>query len=311
MTIASLLPAAPLRDGAEPAHIAALMRGFSVEATRPSAGEIEALREAAPAGTHVYVSAVATRPLHDSIFAAAALRRAGFEPVPHVAVRNFSGVEALDDFLARLADEAGVRRVLVIAGDRDQPAGSLHAAIEAIDSGLLGRRGIREIGIAGYPDGHPRVPQLDLDRALVAKIEAAEQTGLAVHVVTQFCFAAAPILHFLGRLRDLGIDHPVRVGLAGPTSLAGLLRYAQRCGVKASAQGLTRQAGLARHLFGMAAPDAIVRSLAGACADGALGDVALHFFAFGGAAMTARWAGAAAAGRIAIEGGEGFRVEAP
>ena len=38
------------------------------------------------------------------------LRAAGFEPVPHLAVRNFATAEALDDFLARASGEAGVRR---------------------------------------------------------------------------------------------------------------------------------------------------------------------------------------------------------
>jgi methylenetetrahydrofolate reductase (NADPH) len=310
MTSASAVPAATPRDSAEQSRIAAFMHGFSVEATRPTAAEVEALRQAAPAGTLVYVSAVSGRPPHECVGAAVALRGAGFEPVPHIAVRNFAGVEALDDILARLANEAGVRRVLVIGGDRDQPAGCFHAAVEAIDSGLLGRRGIEEIGIAGYPQGHPRLPELALDRTLAAKIDAAEQTGLAIHIVTQFCFAPEPVLRWLSRLRDLGIDLPVRIGLAGPTSLAALFRYARRCGVQASAQGLTRQTGIARHLFGMAAPDTVIRPLANACAGGALGDVALHLFAFGGAAATARWAAAAAAGRIAIETSEGFRVEA-
>ena len=63
-----------------------------------------------------------------------------------------------------------------------------------IDCGALQRHGISEIGIAGYPDGHPRIAQQELDRALADKIEAAAPTGLAVHIVTQFCFDAAPIL---------------------------------------------------------------------------------------------------------------------
>src|SRR5260370_31559209 len=91
-------------------------------------------------------------------------------------------------------------------------------------------------------------------------MHAAETTGIAVHIVTQFCFDASAILKWIGRLRDFGIEHPVRVGLAGPTSLATLLRYAQRCGVRASAQGLARQAGLVRQLFPMSAPDALVRT---------------------------------------------------
>src|SRR5439155_20931841 len=135
----------------------------------------------------------------------------------------------------------------VIAGDYERPSGPFKDAIELIESGLLQRYGITEVGIAGYPEGHPRISQDVLDRALAAKVEAAEQTGLSVHIVTQFAFDADAISHWLRRLRDLGIEHPVRIGMAGPTSLSTLLRYAHRCGVRASAQGLTRQGGFIQH----------------------------------------------------------------
>jgi methylenetetrahydrofolate reductase (NADPH) len=303
-------PATKLDARADPVEaIADFIRGFSLEATRPSANDIAALAGVAAGGTRVYVSAVPTRPPQEAIIAAVALRQAGFEPVPHLAVRNFATELELADFLARMNGEAGVTRALVIAGDRAEPAGGFHSAIEVIDGGALRRHGITEIGIAGYPDGHPRISQQDLDRALADKIRAAETTGMAVHVVTQFCFDPATVLRWIGRLRAFGLEHPVRVGLAGPTNLATLLRYAQRCGVRASAQGLARQAGLVRQLFAMSAPDAMVRALAEARDD--IGDVALHFFSFGGLARTARWAQAVAERRIALEPGEGFRVEPP
>jgi methylenetetrahydrofolate reductase (NADPH) len=291
--------------------IADFAHAFSLEATRPSAEDVATLAATAPAGTRVYLSAVPTRPAEEAIDAAVLLRKAGFEPVPHLAVRNFATADALDDFLERARGEADVRRLLVIAGDRDQPAGAFRSAIEVIDGGALQRNGITEIGIAGYPDGHPRISQQDLDRALADKIQAAETTGIAVHIVTQFCFDAAAILKWIGRLRDFGVEHPVRVGLAGPTNLATLLRYAKRCGVRASAQGLARQAGLVRQLFAMSAPDALVRALAEARAERHLGEIVPHFFSFGGLARTARWAQAVAERRIAIEAAEGFRVEPP
>lgn len=291
--------------------IADFMRGFSLEATRPSADDIAALADIVPAGTRVYVSAVPRRPAQEAVEAAARLSQAGFEPVPHLAVRNFATAADLDDFLARMSGESGVRRVLVIAGDREQPAGDFRSSLEVIDGGALRRHGIIEIGIAGYPDGHPRLSQQDLDRSLADKIRAAETTGMAVHIVTQFCFEARAVLEWIARLRDFGAEQPVRVGLAGPTNLATLLRYARRCGVRASAQGLARQAGLVRQLFAMSAPDALVRALAEARADRHLGEIAPHFFSFGGLAATARWAQAVAERRIALEGGEGFRVEPP
>jgi methylenetetrahydrofolate reductase (NADPH) len=308
----TISPTTTVADRADPiAAIADFVRGFSLEATRPSADDIADLADTAPKGTPVYVSAVSTHPVRESIEAAIELRKAGFEPVPHLAVRNFATADELDAFLARMSGEAGVQRALVIAGDRDEPAGDFHSSVEVIDGGALQRHGIVEVGIAGYPDGHPRIPQLDLDRALADKLRAAETTGVAVHIVTQFCFDGAAIVKWLLRLRDFGVEHPVRVGLAGPTNFSTLLRYAKRCGVRASAQGLARQAGLVRQLFAMSAPDALVRVLAQARAERHLGEIAPHFFSFGGLARTARWAEAVAQGRIALEGGEGFRVEPP
>ena len=308
MSIVTPSPVSPFADRPDPVDaIVDFVRGFSLEATRPSAEDIAVLAAVARPGTRVYVSALPTRPVQDAIEAVASLRAAGFEPVPHLAVRNFATARELDDFLARVG-EAGVRRVLVIAGDRDQPSGD---SIEVIDGGALQRHGIAEIGIAGYPDGHPRISEQDLERSLAEKIHVAETTGMAVHIVTQFCFDAPTILKWIGRLRDFGVEHPVRVGLPGPTNLATLLRYARRCGVRASAQGLARQAGLVRQLFAMSTPDVLVRAIAEARAHKHLGEIAPHFFSFGGLAQAARWAAAVAEHRIALEPSAGFRVEPP
>lgn len=295
-------------DGADAIRtITEFMRGYSVEATRPTADDVAALGGIVPKGTSVYVSAVPAQRADEAIEHATRLRRGGFEPVPHLAVRAFASDGELDRFLARLTAEADVRQVLVIAGDRDPPAGPLRSALDVIDSGLLQRHGIRAAGIAGYPEGHPRIPGDELDRALADKIKAAEATGLRLHIVTQFCFDAATIIAWVRRLRDFGYDTPVRIGLAGPTSLPTLMRYASRCGVAASMQGLARHAGMMRHLFAMSAPDAIVRALA--AERERLGDVRAHFFTFGGLVRTARWASAAELGHIALEAGQGFRVE--
>jgi methylenetetrahydrofolate reductase (NADPH) len=299
---------APVPDAPLPAavaRIASLMAGFSIESTRPTDADIAALSVLAR-GTQIYVSAVPNRPAEDSISAAVRLRAAGFEPVPHIAVRNFASASALDDFLARLQGEAEVRRALVIAGDRSE-CGPFKRAHDAIDSGVFRRRGIRSIGIAGYPDGHPRIGPDELHRALAEKIAAAEATGLAVEIVTQFCFDARTILDYVARLRAFGFDHPVRAGLAGPASLSPLLRYASRCGVRASAQALAQRAGLIRQVFAMAVPDDLIRSLA----DATPAHVSVHFFSFGGLGGTARWAQAVADGRVTIERDSGFRVVSP
>ncbi|MFZ1896406.1 MAG: methylenetetrahydrofolate reductase [Rhodoplanes sp.] len=290
--------------------IAGFLRGVSFETTRLAAADLAAAKDLG-GDVSVYISAIPRRPAEEQIAVAAALRAHGVEPIPHIAVREFASVQALAARLARLVEQASVRRVLIIAGDRAEPAGPFHAAIELIESGLLQDCGIQDIGIAGYPDGHPRIAPLDLDRALAAKIEAAGQTGLRVHVVTQFAFAAEPILGWLARLRDLGIDNPVRIGFAGPATLTGLLRFARICGVKTSAQALARNAGLARNMFARTTPDRLVRPIAEACANGQFGEVTPHLYSFGGLAATIRWAAAVAAGRIELDRAGGFSVTPP
>jgi methylenetetrahydrofolate reductase (NADPH) len=247
MGFARAMTALPIQQTPIPdsvARIAGFMQNFSVEATRPSDADIAALA-VLPRGTRVYISAVPHRPAEESIDAAIRLRAAGLEPVPHVAVRNFASVDALDDFLARLNGEAEVRRVLVIAGDRGEH-GPFRSAAYAIDSGLFRRRGIRALGIAGYPEGHPKIGNDALFKALAEKIAAAEATGLAVEIVTQFCFNARAIFDYVARLRGFGFEQPLRIGLVGPTSFAALMRYAARCGVRASAQALAHRSGMLR-----------------------------------------------------------------
>ena len=164
------------------------------------------------------------------------------------------------------------------------------------NSGLFRRRGIRALGIAGYPEGHPKIGNDALFKALAEKIAAAEATGLAVEIVTQFCFDARAILDYVARLRGFGFEQPLRIGLVGPTSLSALLRYAGRCGVRASAQALARRSGMLRQMFALTVPDDLMRALA----EAAPARVSVHFFSFGGLPATARWAQAVADGRIAL-----------
>ena len=288
--------------------ICAFLTDFSLEVTRPKLADLEAIRDSAGPGTRVYVSAIPTRPSDELIGQSAMARQCGLDPVPHIAVRNYASRDELSELLGRLSSEAGVRRVLMISGDRANPAGPFDNALEIIESGILQQHGIMHVSIAGHPDGHPVVSGDVMQRALLAKIEAAEQSGLIPDIVTQFGFDAEAITRWIMKMRDLGIECPIRIGLAGPTNLTTLLKYAQRCGVRASVGGITKHAGLVKNLFGVSAPDAIVRALAGKNAAGALGVAGVHYFSFGGVAATSKWAAHAAQGRITLEG-DGFSVE--
>ena len=279
------MPAAPAPD-------AAVFAGhFSLEATRPNTAEIAALADVVPPATPIYFSAVPTITRQEVIAAAVSLRKAGLEPIIHVAARRLASAADLQELLAGLRGDADVRRLLVIGGDVDTP-GALADALAVIQKGRLRETGIEEIGIGAYPEGHPRIPAGRLESALDEKIAAATAQGLRVHIVSQFSFSPERILAWLRQVRASGIGKPIKIGMAGPTSVPALLRYARRCGVAASLRGLA--SGVASGLVGHVGPDRIIKTLSAA---GDLGEVAPHYFSFGGTLETARYACEAAAGR--------------
>jgi methylenetetrahydrofolate reductase (NADPH) len=277
---------------AVPAPDAIVFAGrFSLEATRPTAAEIAALADIVPPATPIYFSAVPTIMPQEIVTAAAALRKAGLEPVIHIAARRLASAAALRELLVGLRGEADVRRLLVIGGDVDAP-GAFGDALAVIQKGRLREAGIEEIGIGAYPEGHQRIPAGRLESALDEKIAAATAQGLRVHIVSQFSFSPERIQAWLRQIRSGGIGKPIKIGMAGPTSVPALLRYAKRCGVAASLRGLA--SGVAGGLIGHVGPDRIIETLSAA---GDLGDVAPHYFSFGGTLETARYACEAAAGR--------------
>lgn len=269
--------------------------GYSLEATQPTGAEIDRLAERVVPGTEVYLSTPPFRPDEARAEAAIRLARAGLVPVPHVAARNVTDRRALEAFLERLADEAGVDRLLVIGGDLDRPRGPFASAAEIVDTVPLADLGIREIGIAGYPEGHPLIPDERLASLLAEKIDAAGTLGLGVHIVTQFCFDGRAIVDWLAATRRTHPGIPIKIGVAGPASLGALLKYAMRCGVKAPMEGLGRKLALARKLLAPVAPDDILRTvdrdLAARASTAGEATVTAHFFSFGGLARTADWVG--------------------
>jgi methylenetetrahydrofolate reductase (NADPH) len=272
-----------------------LMRDWSLEATLPKAADIETLAAETPAGTPVYLSALAKNHGALMIADAVAVREAGLEPVPHIAVRNYESVAELETVLTGFRRQADVRTALVIAGDRDAPEGPFESALSLIASGMLEGCGIEAVGVSGYPDGHPKIGPSALEAALAAKIEATAKAGLGLHVVTQFCFDPQAIGDWLSAVRAIYPGLAVRIGLAGPAGAATLLKFALRCGVKASARGLRRNLGMMSGLMGggltrEATPERIVDALAAMPLDAWEENAALHFFSFGGIGRTAKWA---------------------
>ena len=190
--------------------------------------------------------------------------------------------------------------MLVIGGDREKPAGPYNSSLAVMQTGIFQKLGITRIAIAGFPEGNPNINDVTLDEALRAKVNFADSTGLQLSIVTQFCFAARPIVAWLQRIRAEGIVRPVRIGLAGPASVATLVRYAVRCGIGNSLHVLAEHPSFAK-LLTEKGPEPIIREIAAQTGAGnngrsSLGIAGLHFFVFGGFGKTVDWINAEQAG---------------
>src|SRR5262249_15218048 len=138
---------------------------------------------------------------------------------------------------------------LLIAGDMSEPAGPYPDSAALLAEDFFGVSGLTQVGLAGYPEGHPRIATAALDAALGRKLELAHRHGLGAHLVTQFSFAPNRIVGYCADVARRVPGLPVYVGLAGPTSPAALLRFAQRCGVSASLRALQTEGFKAVRLF--------------------------------------------------------------
>jgi methylenetetrahydrofolate reductase (NADPH) len=278
---------------AAPPSIAEMLRGYSIEVNPNESKIVDAAAGRLDPGTEVFLNWIPGANPMNLVAAAAKLRRGGLVPVPHICARQIESSAQLEQLAARLADDAGVDRVLIIAGDRKKPAGPYDSSLTVMQSGAFQKVGIIRTAIAGFPEGNPNIPDAVLAEALTAKVSFARTVGLQLTIVTQFCFEAGPIIGWLRRIRTMGIDVPVCVGLAGPAGLLALTRYAIRCGVGNSLRVLTEKPSFAKLLIEKG-PKFIIRDIATAPGPRMgsalpLGIARLHFFVFGGFNNTVNW----------------------
>lgn len=270
-----------------------LMENFSVEVTPREADKQDTLREVLRPGAPVYITYLPDSDLNDTITAAKRIADIGLHPVPHLPARGFESEHQLDDALRRLTGEAGVTEVLAIAGSVKRQLGPFSSSMELLRTGLLQRYGVTIVGVAGHPEGTPDIDAAALAQAVADKNAFAKETGLRMHLVTQFCFAPEPVVAWEKALRDAGNELPVHVGLPGVASAATLLKFGLACGVGASLAVVRKQAGNVLKLASAKPqhPDTVILGIAAA----ALADPdsifeSFHFFPFGALKRTSGWA---------------------
>jgi methylenetetrahydrofolate reductase (NADPH) len=289
-------------DAGVGAALRRLVTPFSVEITPREAKNLPPLQDVLAVGTAVYLTFLPRVPWPETVAVARRIAEAGMRPVPHLAARAVPDRAALRRMLTDLT-AVGVDELLLVAGSLRTPVGEFHETAQILDSGCLEEAGIVRVGVAGHPEGSPDIGDDELAAALAAKNRIARERGLDVRIVTQFCFAAEPIVEWERRIRATGNLLPVHVGLPGLTSPARLLRFGLSCGVGPSLKVLRTQAGGVLKLASTSVyrPEETLLGLAAAVATDPRSLLrAVHFFPFGSLVPTAEWATGVRDGRITL-----------
>ncbi|WP_105567641.1 methylenetetrahydrofolate reductase [Microbacterium halophytorum] len=244
-----------------------------------------------PQGTRINVTFLGNEDLEMRVAAAKAVKEAGFVPVPHVSARRIASAARLEEFLAALRDVGATDHVFAVGGDPETPEGPYASSLDLIRSGLLPEYGVKEVSIAGYPEGHPDIADDVLWEHLEAKATALRDQGLDAVILTQFGFDTEPVASWIREVRARGIDAPIRIGTPGPAGIKRLLGFARRFGIGANAMIVKKYGFSLTNLMGTAGPDRFINDLGAlVAADGAAGDIGIHLYTFGGLSATAEWA---------------------
>jgi methylenetetrahydrofolate reductase (NADPH) len=289
-------------------RIMRFIRRASTEITPSDEQRLPGLAALLAPGTAIYVAHPPNATLDHVVHTALAVQRAGFTATPHIVARRIVYSHNLRIGLARLR-AGGIEQVLLVAGDAQRASGEFNSTLDILASGLLEHSGLSRIAVAGHPEGHKAVGAALLWEALKTKQAFSERTGIKMQIVTQFGFNADAIQDWQRELVRHEIKLPVCVGIAGPTPLSKLIKFAMLCGIGASLRAVVRNLSAVGNYSELAITPAqhVMRLMQLPTTSPIVGP---HFFSFGGALDTARWISQVAAGAFVIDAAaQTFRVE--
>src|SRR5262245_42342201 len=125
----------------------------SIEMSAHRPDDARAIAALLPTATAVYVNHLPRYTLDHTLESLIAVHEVGLEAVPHLAARRIGSRAEARAFLDRAVRLAGVRKVLLIGGDIDDPAGPYKSGAEVLADHLLRECGVHEVVLPGYPEG--------------------------------------------------------------------------------------------------------------------------------------------------------------
>lgn len=257
---------------------------YEIVPLRSAADAIAAL----PAGVTVSVTCSPVKGIDATLELSARVRSAGHTPVPHLAARMVDGPAQVARIAAWLRDE-GVDRIFLVGGDAEHPAGPYPDGLSLLRALLDAGAGLTDVGVPGYPDGHPLIPAPVLAEALAAKQAVLAEAGLQGHVSTQMCFNPGRITDWLAGARADGLTLPVHLGVPGVIDRAKLMTMGVRLGVGASLRYLRKNRKALGTLLSASHydPATLLEPLAPHLST--LGIEGIHCFTFNQVEPTAAW----------------------
>ncbi len=234
--------------------------------------------------SYVAVTCSPTKGVEETLDLTRKLVDKGFRVIPHIAARNVADKMHLGQVMQRLSDMR-IESLFVPGGDRSQPMGEFETAFDLLQAMREIDHGVRHIGVAAHPEGHPDVSAETLFEALRKK------QAYATYMVTQMCFDAAALGAWLVDMRARGITLPVWIGLPGVIDRGRLLKASFRIGVGDSLRFLRKKSNVARQLMKSSVyrPDDLVFELAKFQADPDMNIAGYHLFCFNQLESTERW----------------------
>lgn len=262
---------------------------YTLEITGKAIAQIVAAQNEIPKGTPINIAFLGNEDHEQRVKAAQIIRSSGFEPVPIISSRRLLSEHDRDQIFNALKEVALPQRYMLVGGDPAQPLGPFYDSISLLQSNILERFSIRHIGVAGYPEGHPKIDNEQLWKSLKWKLEFLNKAGCSVEITTQFGFDTRAVVLWLKELREAGIDVPVRIGIPGPADVGKLLRYARQFGVTTSA-AIMRRYGLAlTSLMQKSVADRYLSDLNTQLSHQDYGVVRYHLYPFGGVTEAVSW----------------------